>query len=77
QKERESKNVQIVGYEPKYKEIYKALNVEWISTYFKLEANDYKALDDPEGYILKKGGCILVALYNEQPVGVCALIKMN
>ncbi len=42
-----------------------------------MEPADYKALDDPEGYILNNGGHILVALYKEEPVGVCALLKMD
>ncbi len=68
-------NIRIVAYEPSYKSVFKALNVEWISTFFVMEAADYKALDNPETYILEKGGHILVALYNDDPVGVCALIK--
>lgn len=77
QKLRESSKVKIVPYAPKYQAAFKALNEEWISTYFKMEAADYKALDNPKGYILDKGGAILVALYDDEPVGVCALIKMN
>ncbi len=60
-----------------YKEDFKKLNEEWITTYFKMEKADHKALDDPQGYILDKGGHILVALYREEVVGVCALIKMD
>lgn len=74
---RESKNVQIVDYESRYHSAFKSLNVEWISTYFEMEEADYKALDNPKEYILDKGGKILVALYDDEPVGVCALIKMN
>jgi DNA-binding MarR family transcriptional regulator/predicted GNAT family N-acyltransferase len=74
---RESKDVQIVNYEDQYQAAFKSLNEEWISTYFKMEEADYKALDNPKGYILDKGGKIFVALYNNEPVGVCALIKMN
>lgn len=77
QKERESAHVEIVPYQPKYQQAFKALNEEWISTYFKMEAADYKALDNPNGYILKKGGFIFVALYNGEPLGVCALLKMD
>ncbi|KRD61227.1 MarR family transcriptional regulator [Flavobacterium sp. Root935] len=72
---RESKDVEIVEYKPEYKEAFKSLNEEWISTYFEMEEADYKALDNPEDYILNKGGKILVALYKNEPVGVCALIK--
>ena len=74
---RESKDVQIVAYEPRYQSVFKALNEEWISTYFEIEETDSKALDNPEEYILSKGGRILVALYNGEPLGVCALIKMD
>ncbi|WP_419800618.1 bifunctional helix-turn-helix transcriptional regulator/GNAT family N-acetyltransferase [Mucilaginibacter sp.] len=77
QKHRESDKVQIVDYKPKYAEAFKLLNEEWISKYFKMEEADYKALDDPEGYILNNGGQIIVALYDHQPVGVCALLKMD
>ncbi|KFF03327.1 bifunctional helix-turn-helix transcriptional regulator/GNAT family N-acetyltransferase [Flavobacterium reichenbachii] len=76
-KERESKDVEIVAYEPQYKTAFKNLNVEWISTYFEMEEADFKALDNPETYILDKGGKIFMALYKNEPVGVCALIKMN
>ncbi len=74
---RESKDVEIVEYKTEYQEAFRALNVEWISNYFEMEEADYKALDNPEEYILNKGGKILVALYQNEPVGVCALIKMN
>jgi len=74
---RESKNVVIVSYQPQYREAFRDLNVEWISKYFEMEEADYKALDNAESYILNKGGKILVALYDNEPVGVCALIKMN
>jgi DNA-binding MarR family transcriptional regulator/predicted GNAT family N-acyltransferase len=76
-KERESLNVKIIAYDPQYKQVFKDLNEEWISRWFKMEEADYGALDDPQGYILDKGGHIMVALYNDEPVGVCALIKMN
>lgn len=76
-KERESRMVKIVPYHSKYCDAFKKLNEEWISTYFKMEDSDYKALNNPEEYILGNGGSILVALYHDEPVGVCALIKMN
>jgi len=77
QKQREGKSVRIVDYKPEYAEAFRRLNEEWISKYFKMEEADYKALDHPDDYILKKQGHILVALYKDEPVGVCALLKMN
>jgi len=74
---RESKDIQIVDYKPQYQAIFKSLNEEWISTYFEIEEADRKALNNPEEYILEKGGRIFVGLLNERPMGVCALIKME
>lgn len=74
---RESKDIRIVDYAPQYQTAFKALNVEWISAYFEMEEADYKALDNPESYILNNGGKIFVALYQGEPLGVCALIKMD
>ncbi|WP_118952069.1 bifunctional helix-turn-helix transcriptional regulator/GNAT family N-acetyltransferase [Taibaiella helva] len=74
---RESKEVRIVAYQPRYREAFRSLNEEWISSYFEMEEADYKALNHPREYILDKGGKIFVALYREEPVGVCALIRMN
>jgi GNAT superfamily N-acetyltransferase/DNA-binding MarR family transcriptional regulator len=74
---RESRDVRIVPYKPKFAAAFRALNIEWISKYFKMESTDFKSLDQPDNYILKPGGKIVVALYKDEPVGVCALIKMN
>lgn len=76
-KVRESSEVSIVEYENKYQSAFKGLNEEWISTYFEMEEADYKALDNPKAYIVDKGGRIFVALYKGEPLGVCALIKME
>ncbi|MFD2935373.1 GNAT family N-acetyltransferase [Spirosoma flavum] len=48
-----------------------------MSAYFTMEESDYKALDNPKEHILDKGGKIFIALYRNEPVGVCALIKMD
>lgn len=74
---RESKEVQIVEYRPEYQPVFRSINEEWISAYFEMEEADYRVLDHPEEYILDKGGRILVALYKGEPLGVCALIRME
>jgi DNA-binding MarR family transcriptional regulator/GNAT superfamily N-acetyltransferase len=74
---RASKEVEIVAYQSKYQTAFKALNEQWISKYFVIEEADTKALDNPQSYILDKGGKIFVALYKGEPVGVCSLIKMD
>lgn len=69
--------VEIIEYTPQYKEDFKRLNVEWISTYFTLEPHDLEQLDDPEGYILSKGGKIFFAKKDNDLIGTCALIKVS
>lgn len=68
--------LKIVNYKPKYQTAFKTLNEEWISKYFVMEVADYKIIDDPQS-VLREGGTILVALADNEPVGVCALIKMD
>jgi DNA-binding MarR family transcriptional regulator len=74
---REGSNVKFVPYSKKYKTVFKELNAEWIHNYFEMEDADLKILDHPESYVLKKGGYIAMALYDNKPVGTCALVKMN
>lgn len=72
-----SGTIEIVDFQPEYAQVFKELNYQWIEQYFKVEASDQKMLEDPDTYILNKGGVILVALLKNKPVGVCALIKMD
>ncbi|MDP9079369.1 MAG: bifunctional helix-turn-helix transcriptional regulator/GNAT family N-acetyltransferase [Bacteroidota bacterium] len=74
---REGKEVQIIPYQPKYTTAFKKLNEDWITQFFKMEASDNKYLDHPEENILSKGGSIFMAIYKDQPVGTCAIVKMD
>ena len=76
-KEREGRDVSIVPYDPRYRAAFKALNEEWITAHWQMEEPDHHALDHPQEHILDKGGHIFVALYREEPVGVCALCRKN
>jgi DNA-binding MarR family transcriptional regulator/predicted GNAT family N-acyltransferase len=76
-KTRESEQVIIKDYEPEHQSRFRDLNVEWIEHYFKLEKKDLESLNDPKGFILDKGGHILVAAYKGEIMGVCALLKMD
>ena len=70
--------VSIVPFRPAdHQQAWHDLNEEWISHYFTMEETDYRSLRDPQGYILDRGGHILIAEWRGKPVGTCALIKMN
>ncbi len=72
---RESKEVTIVSYGSEYRQAFRDLNKQWIETYFEMEEKDLQVLNNPEEYIIKHGGEILVALLEGKAVGVCALVK--
>ncbi|MEQ9466058.1 MAG: GNAT family N-acetyltransferase [Ekhidna sp.] len=67
--------IEIVNYQPDHAQAFKELNEAWINQYFEMEDSDRKMLGDPQGYILDKGGAILIATMDGKPVGTCALIK--
>lgn len=69
-----NQETRIIPYSDIYAAAFKSLNEEWITKYFEMEKMDYKSLDHPKEYILDKGGYIAVALLNNEPVGVCALV---
>jgi DNA-binding MarR family transcriptional regulator len=74
---RESRQVEIVEFDSRYQSAFRQLNEEWITKYFQMEESDHKALDHPIEYIINGGGYIFMALYKDEPVGTCALIRME
>lgn len=71
--------VTLSAYQGKYAAAFKSINEAWITEHFEIEASDRLALDDPEGYIINRGGEILFAIDDEtsQVLGTCALIKTD
>lgn len=67
--------VQILDFEPQHAAKFKELNEEWITRYFVMEEADHKSLGNPQSYIIDKGGYILMASYQGEIVGTCALIN--
>lgn len=76
-KMRESHEVQIVSYAPCYQPAFRSLNEQWITQHWQLEEHDIECIDHPQESIIDRGGHIFVALYRGEPVGVCALCKMD
>jgi len=67
--------VEVIPYEPKYREDFQRLNIEWLEKHFYVEAIDHEVLSQPEQSILKTGGKILLARLEGEIIGTCALIK--
>ena len=69
--------VEIVPFSSKFSTAFKELNYEWISELFKIESEDIKVLSNPQSEIIDKGGHILIALKDGEPLGTCALLKAD
>ena len=76
-KKRIMQQVEIITYNKKYSEYFKQLNYEWLEQYFFVEHEDDKLLNDPEKFIIKKGGQIFFARLNNKIIGTCAAIKID
>jgi GNAT superfamily N-acetyltransferase len=66
---------EIVEYKPEYKIKYKDLNYEWLKKYFEIESSDEKILSNPEKEIIDKNGFIFFALFENEIIGTCTLIR--
>ncbi len=53
------------------------MNIWWVKQYFKVEPIDLEYLENPEKKIINKGGYIYFALLDNEPIGACALVKMD
>lgn len=69
-------DIDIIEYQPELAADFYRLNVEWLKKYFFVEQRDEQILSAPEQEIIKPGGVILFARYQDQVVGTCALIKI-
>jgi DNA-binding MarR family transcriptional regulator/GNAT superfamily N-acetyltransferase len=76
-RKRDGATIRIVDFAETYAAAFRQLNEAWISQYFRMEAADYKVLDNPKSYVIDRGGHILIALHNDTPVGTCALLKAD
>lgn len=53
---------------------FRALNEEWITQYFAMEAEDQRQLDDPVRAYVEPGGEILIAELGDRRVGCVAIV---
>ena len=49
-------------FKVEYKLDFKALNLQWIKKYFRVEEEDRKILENPKSYVIDRGGQIFFAI---------------
>jgi len=69
--------IEIIPYQNKYQPDFKRLNLEWLDKYNLTESHDLEILEDPDGTVIARGGCIFLAREEDQIVGTAGLWKEN
>ena len=64
----------IIPYKRKFAQAFKALNIEWLETYFYVEPYDLEVLSHPDTYIIDKGGHIFFSIEDDLALGTVALM---
>ena len=54
--------IRVVGFEPRWRDDFATLNLEWLERWFVVEPYDRDVLEHPERDILARGGHILFAV---------------
>ena len=67
--------LEIIAFEPKYKDVFRDLNLAWLERFFYVEDKDHELLNDCQTHILDKGGLIFIGLWNQKPVSCYSLLK--
>lgn len=71
-------DIRVVAFDPRWREDFAALNIEWLQRWFVVEPFDREVLGNPEHYILADGGHILFAVDDQQhAVGTVALMHQG
>ena len=61
-------------YTPQDAVAFRDLNLAWVEAFFTVEAEDRAQLNDPQTHILDRGGAILMAELDGEPVGTVGLV---
>ncbi len=69
--------LKIVPFNADYKSAFEYLNRDWIEEYFEMEEEDLKTLQNPESYVMERGGEIFFAVLDGEVVGTAAMIQIS
>jgi len=69
--------LEIVPFKSDYKFEFEYLNRQWIEEYFVMEDEDLKTLQNPESYVIEKGGEIFFAVLDGSVIGTAAMIPIS
>jgi ribosomal protein S18 acetylase RimI-like enzyme len=69
--------ISIIDYRKEHQPYFEKFNRAWIEELFVMEQVDEWVVSNPEEAIIKPGGAILMALYDDEPAGTVGLRKID
>ena len=70
-----TKSLEIIDYQPVYKQRWKEINEAWVASIYFMEEVDHQHCSHPETSILAGGGQIMLGMFDGEVVGTAALLK--
>jgi N-acetylglutamate synthase-like GNAT family acetyltransferase len=70
-----AKNLEFIFFKNEHANIFKALNIEWLKTFFVVEPYDYLVLNNPSKEIIETGGEIFMVSIEGNIIGTFAFLK--
>ena len=70
-----AKNLEFIFFKNEHANIFKALNLEWLKTFFVVEPYDYLVLNNPSKEIIETGGEIFMVSIEGNIIGTFAFLK--
>ena len=70
-----AKNLKFIFFKNEHANIFKALNLEWLKTFFAVEPYDYLVLNNPSKEIIETGGEIFMVSIEGNIIGTFAFLK--
>ena len=64
-------------YRPGDEFAFRSLNEAWITRFFQIEPSDLAVFDNPQAYLIDKGGRLFFADYDGETVGCCGLLSLR
>jgi ribosomal protein S18 acetylase RimI-like enzyme len=69
----ENSAIKVISYKAEHQPWFEKFNRDWIEKFFWMEPLDFEVLQNPDEYIISKGGFIFMGLYENELVGTVAL----
>jgi len=66
--------IEIIAYDKKYHQDFKKMNLDYLDKYNLTESHDMIILDNPEEYVLGRGGFLWLAKTGEEIVGTVGIM---